>query len=243
MPRAFPARVPHNGRMAFDVRTLAIATAGFCAFVNLYSVQALLPALARDFGVGAGEISWLMTAGTAAIALTAPFTGALADVLGRKRLIAAAMFAIAVPTLLMTLVHERAGVRVLALRPGPAAAADLHRRGRLYRRRMAGGRRAARRRHLHFRRQHRRLFRPLHSRRADRSGRLAARFRRGGADHARRRDHRRRDAAARAAASCAPAGSRRRLRRCCATCASRSWWRLTPSASACCSISSPPSPM
>jgi MFS transporter, YNFM family, putative membrane transport protein len=89
--------------MAFDTRSLAVATAGFCAFVNLYSVQALLPDLAREFGVGAGEISWLMTAGTGAIALTAPFTGALADVLGRKRLITAAMFAMVVPTLLMTL--------------------------------------------------------------------------------------------------------------------------------------------
>jgi len=90
--------------MAFDNRSLAVATAGFCAFVNLYSVQALLPALAQEFGVGAGEISWLMTAGTAAITLTAPFTGALADVVGRKRLITAAMFAVVVPTLLMTLV-------------------------------------------------------------------------------------------------------------------------------------------
>jgi len=90
--------------MAFDPRSLAVATAGFCAFVNLYSVQALLPDLARQFGVGAGEISWLMTAGTGAIALTAPFTGVVADVVGRKRLITAAMFAIALPTLFMTLV-------------------------------------------------------------------------------------------------------------------------------------------
>jgi predicted MFS family arabinose efflux permease len=92
--------------MTLDLRIVAIATTGFCAFVNLYSVQALLPALAKDFGVGAGEISWLMTAGTAAIALTAPFTGVVADVIGRKRLIAAAMFAIVVPTLLMTLVQS-----------------------------------------------------------------------------------------------------------------------------------------
>jgi MFS transporter, YNFM family, putative membrane transport protein len=89
--------------MTFDTRSLAVATCGFCAFVNLYSVQALLPDLAAEFGVGAGEISWLMTAGTAAIALTAPFTGALADVVGRKRLITAAMFAAVAPTLLMTL--------------------------------------------------------------------------------------------------------------------------------------------
>ena len=89
--------------MAFDVRALAIATAGFTAFVNLYSPQALLPELSREFGVGAGEISSLMTATTAAIALTAPFTGVLADVLGRKRLITIAAFAVVVPTLMMTL--------------------------------------------------------------------------------------------------------------------------------------------
>jgi predicted MFS family arabinose efflux permease len=89
--------------MGFDLRALAVATAAFAAFVNLYSPQALLPELAREFGVGAGQISTLMTAGTAAIALTAPFTGALADVLGRKRLITAAMFAVVVPTLIMML--------------------------------------------------------------------------------------------------------------------------------------------
>jgi predicted MFS family arabinose efflux permease len=92
--------------MAFDTRSLAIATAGFCAFVNLYSVQALLPDLAAEFGVSAGDISWLMTAGTGAIALTAPFTGVLADVVGRKRLITFAMFAVVVPTLIMTLVSS-----------------------------------------------------------------------------------------------------------------------------------------
>jgi MFS transporter, YNFM family, putative membrane transport protein len=89
-------------RKSFDIRNLAVATAGFAAFVNLYSPQALLPELAREFHVGAGEISSLMTAGTAAIAISAPFTGALADVIGRKRLISAAMFAVAVPTLVMT---------------------------------------------------------------------------------------------------------------------------------------------
>jgi predicted MFS family arabinose efflux permease len=89
--------------MALDARTLAVPMAGFAAFVNLYSPQALLPTLAHEFSVGAGEISTLITAATVAIALTAPFTGALADVLGRKRLITAAMFAMLVPTLCMTL--------------------------------------------------------------------------------------------------------------------------------------------
>jgi MFS transporter, YNFM family, putative membrane transport protein len=88
--------------MAFDPRSLAVATAGFAAFVNLYSPQALLPRLADEFHVGPSEISALITAGTAAIALSAPFSGALADVTGRKRLITAAMFAVVAPTLIMT---------------------------------------------------------------------------------------------------------------------------------------------
>src|ERR671931_80762 len=83
--------------MRLDARTTAVAAAGFSAFLNLYSPQALLPALAREFGTGAAEISAIMTASTLAIALTAPFTGAVADVLGRKRVIAAAMFAVVLP--------------------------------------------------------------------------------------------------------------------------------------------------
>src|ERR1700691_1806846 len=94
------------GQKSFDLRSFAVATAGFASFVNLYSPQALLPQLAGEFHVSAGEISELMTAGTLAIALTAPFAGVLADIVGRKRLITAAMFATAVPTLLMMVVRS-----------------------------------------------------------------------------------------------------------------------------------------
>src|ERR1700677_3813917 len=68
-------------RKSADYRTIAVATCGFASFVNLYSPQALLPELAQEFGVCAG---------------------ALADVAGRKRLITLAMFAIVVPTVIMT---------------------------------------------------------------------------------------------------------------------------------------------
>src|SRR5262245_3101232 len=92
--------------MPFDPRKLAVATTGFCAFINLYSPQALLPELASEFGVGPAEISATMTAGTAAIALTAPFTGALADVLGRRRVITAAMLAVVIPMALIALASD-----------------------------------------------------------------------------------------------------------------------------------------
>ena len=82
-------------------RRIAVALTGFCAFLNLYSPQAILPELARELGVGVAGISTIMTVSTLAIALTAPFTGAIADVLGRKRVITAAMLAVALPTVLM----------------------------------------------------------------------------------------------------------------------------------------------
>src|SRR5216684_6575488 len=89
--------------MAIDFRRLAVATAGFSTFLHLYAPQALLPELAREFGVGAALISAMITASTLAIALTAPFTGAVADVLGRKRLITSAMFAVTVPMIMVTI--------------------------------------------------------------------------------------------------------------------------------------------
>jgi MFS transporter, YNFM family, putative membrane transport protein len=83
--------------MRLEPRIVALGIAGFSAFLNLYSPQALLPALAQEFNASAPEISAIMTASSLAIALAAPFTGAVADVLGRKRVITAAMLAVVVP--------------------------------------------------------------------------------------------------------------------------------------------------
>lgn len=84
--------------MTIDPRRIAVALAGGGAFLNLYSPQAVLPLLSSEFGARAADISTIMTASTLAVALTAPFTGAVADVLGRKRVITAAMIALIVPT-------------------------------------------------------------------------------------------------------------------------------------------------
>jgi YNFM family putative membrane transporter len=84
-------------------RRLAVGLAGFCAFLNLYSPQALLPSLAQEFNVGATGISMTMTASTLAVALIAPFTGVVADTLGRKRVIVCAMLALIVPTVMLSL--------------------------------------------------------------------------------------------------------------------------------------------
>src|SRR5262245_52739245 len=82
---------------------LAAGLAGYCAFINLYSPQAVLPLLSTEFGVGAAEVSTVITVSTLAVALTAPFTGTVADVLGRKRVIVAAMFVLVIPTVMVAL--------------------------------------------------------------------------------------------------------------------------------------------
>ena len=61
--------------MISDRRRVAVALAGFCVFLNLYAPQAVLPLLAHEFAVGAGEASLAITASTLAVALIAPFTG------------------------------------------------------------------------------------------------------------------------------------------------------------------------
>ena len=78
--------------------SLAIA-----AFINLYSPQAILPLLSEEFSAGAAEISTIITVSTLAVALTAPFTGTVADILGRKRVIVAAMFMLVIPTVMVGL--------------------------------------------------------------------------------------------------------------------------------------------
>lgn len=87
------------GRRSFHLR-FAAGLAGYCTFINLYSPQAILPLLSDEFGAGPAQISAIMTAGTLAVALIAPFSGTVADVLGRKRVIVTAMVVLAIPTIL-----------------------------------------------------------------------------------------------------------------------------------------------
>jgi predicted MFS family arabinose efflux permease len=86
--------------MSIDLRRVGIAFAGAAAFINLYTPQAILPFMAQEFGASAGDASLILTAGSLAVAFTAPFSGVAADVLGRKWVICGAMLLLVVPTLM-----------------------------------------------------------------------------------------------------------------------------------------------
>lgn len=82
------------------LRILAVALAGFSAFLHLYATQSLLPLLADVFNASKIEASSTVGATTIAVALSAPLTGLLADRWGRKRIITMAAFGLAIPTFL-----------------------------------------------------------------------------------------------------------------------------------------------
>jgi predicted MFS family arabinose efflux permease len=89
--------------MRIEPRRVAVAFAATGAFLHLYAPQAVLPMMAAEYGAGAADASMIITAGTLAVAATAPFTGALSDVLGRKRVIVAAMALLLIPATMTAL--------------------------------------------------------------------------------------------------------------------------------------------
>jgi len=77
------------------VRTLGVIVAGFCAFLQLYATQPILPLLRRVFHAGTVEVSLTVTVAALGVALSAPFAGLLADRIGRKRVIVGSAFLLA----------------------------------------------------------------------------------------------------------------------------------------------------
>ncbi|HVW87410.1 MAG TPA: MFS transporter [Bryobacteraceae bacterium] len=68
-------------------RTAPVVLAGFCAFLNLYATQPILPLLETIFRASHLQVSLTITAATCGVALAAPFIGQIADRVGRKRVI------------------------------------------------------------------------------------------------------------------------------------------------------------
>jgi predicted MFS family arabinose efflux permease len=79
---------------------LALFVTGYATFINLYVTQPLLPRFREVFHASELMVSLTVSAPVLAVALTAPLVGLLADSLGRKRVIIAAMLGLSLPTFL-----------------------------------------------------------------------------------------------------------------------------------------------
>jgi len=92
---------PSNERGgALPARRFGIFLAGFSAFLGMYATQPILPMLERLFGVSKAEAALTVTAPTIAVAIAAPFAGALGSRFGHRRIILGALFGLTVPMFL-----------------------------------------------------------------------------------------------------------------------------------------------
>lgn len=89
---------------------IALFLVGFGAFLNLYAPQPLLPLFRQLFHASELKASLTVSASVLAVALTAPLTGLIADLLGRKRVILAAMVGLALTTAVAATATTLAGL-------------------------------------------------------------------------------------------------------------------------------------
>lgn len=86
-----------------------IAMIGFFAFLQVYSVQAILPVLMTDLKATEVQAGMAVGATVLAIALISPFMGMLSDAVGRKPFIVGSLLMLALPTALIGMassIHE-----------------------------------------------------------------------------------------------------------------------------------------
>lgn len=102
------------GSAEFKRVNRAMAFGGFSTFALLYSVQPLMPLLARDFALTPAQSSLALSISTGALAISLLISSILSDRFGRKPLMAASMFSGGLLTLLAAFTSDYA--QLVALR-------------------------------------------------------------------------------------------------------------------------------
>lgn len=80
-------------------RIAAVVVAGYCAFLQLFATQPLLPMLTDVFHAGRVAVSLTVTMASLGVAISAPFAGILADRIGRRKVIVWSAFLLALTAL------------------------------------------------------------------------------------------------------------------------------------------------
>lgn len=90
----------------------AVFLIGVFAFLQVYSVQAILPILMQEFAATPAEIGITVGATVLAVAIVSPFMGLLSDAIGRKNVIVASLLFLALPTAMLGFSHSLAQMNV-----------------------------------------------------------------------------------------------------------------------------------
>lgn len=105
-----------SGSRNYHRANLAFFAAGFVTFVTLYDMQPLLPEFAREFRVSPALSSLPLSVATATLSVAMLFAGTLSETLGRKQVMAAAIFVSSLLTMFTSVCHDFGlllGVRLL----------------------------------------------------------------------------------------------------------------------------------
>ena len=103
-----------HGTPAFRRANLALFAAGIATFGLLYCVQPLMPEFSQRYGVSAASSALSLSLPTGVMAVALLFAGAVSDVWGRKRIMAASTLCSAILTLIIAVAPNR--FALLALR-------------------------------------------------------------------------------------------------------------------------------
>lgn len=88
-------------QVATLVIKMTLMLIGVFAFLQVYSIQSILPVLMIDFRASEVQVGMVVGATVFAVALMSPFLGMLSDAVGRKQIIVGAILFLALPTALI----------------------------------------------------------------------------------------------------------------------------------------------
>ncbi|HEX7386750.1 MAG TPA: MFS transporter [Castellaniella sp.] len=119
-PGTGPSSLPDDYVRPSVLLALTVALVGVFAFIQVYSVQSILPELQLDLRASVVEIGNSVGMTILAVALISPFVGMLSDAVGRKWMVVGSAFALAIPTALLTQVQTVHGLLLLRFLQGLA---------------------------------------------------------------------------------------------------------------------------
>ena len=85
---------------------ITVLITGALAFIQVYSIQSILPVLMQEYHASAAAVGSTVGATIFAVSIMSPFMGMISDALGRKRFIVGSILFIAVPTILLAFSHS-----------------------------------------------------------------------------------------------------------------------------------------
>jgi len=100
LAKSLPPEANAGDGLSGFAASAALFITGFGTFVNLYAPQPMLPRFREIFHSSELFVSFTVSASVLAVALAAPLVGTIADAVGRKRVIVAAMLGLSIPTFL-----------------------------------------------------------------------------------------------------------------------------------------------